>query len=125
MVRRAAELPQLSSVGLHVHIGSQLSSVGPIVEATRRVLELWDVLAVEGIRLRGLISVAGWALRIAPTTTRRGRDALAAGLRPLLAGREVELLVEPGRFLVGPAGVLLTTVTYREGGGRRAGFGGS
>jgi diaminopimelate decarboxylase len=112
MVRRAAELPQLSPVGLHVHIGSQLSSVGPILEATKRVLELWDVLAAEGIRLRELDVGGGLGIAYRPDDDLEGPDSLAESLKPLLAGREVELLVEPGRFLVGPAGVLLTTVTY-------------
>jgi diaminopimelate decarboxylase len=117
MVRRAAELPQLSPVGLHVHIGSQLSGVGPILEAARRVLELWDVLAAEGIRLRELDIGGGLGIAYRPEDNPEGPDALAAGLKPLLAGREVELLVEPGRFLVGPAGVLLTKVTYLKDAG--------
>jgi diaminopimelate decarboxylase len=54
MVRRAAGSAHLEAVGLHVHIGSQLQSVEPIVEATRRVLEIWDTLAGEGIKLREL-----------------------------------------------------------------------
>jgi diaminopimelate decarboxylase len=112
LLRQAARSSHLKPVGLHVHIGSQLSSVGPIVEATRRVLELWDALAAEGIRLRELDIGGGLGIHYRPKDNPEGPDALAAGLKPLLAGREIELLVEPGRFLVGPAGVLLTSVIY-------------
>jgi diaminopimelate decarboxylase len=120
MVRRAAGSAHLEAVGLHVHIGSQLQSVGPIVEATRRVLELWDVLAGEGIRLRELDIGGGLGIHYRPEDEPEGPEALAAGLRPLLEGREIELVIEPGRFLVGPAGALLTRVTYvKEAGDSR------
>lgn len=112
MVRRAAASPALNAVGLHIHIGSQLGKVQPILDATKRLLELWDTLAGEGIKLKELDIGGGLGIQYRPDEMPEGPEVLAAGLRSLLAGRALELVLEPGRFLVGPAGALLTSVTY-------------
>lgn len=112
MVRYSARSGHLRPVGLHVHIGSQLASVQPIAEAVRRVLQLWDMLAAEGIRLYDLDIGGGLGIAYRPTDNPEGPEELAALLRPLLRGRDLDLLLEPGRFIVGPAGALLTTVLY-------------
>jgi diaminopimelate decarboxylase len=112
LVRLASITPSLEPVGLHAHVGSQLLHVAPIIEAAARLLRLWDTLAGEGIRLRELDIGGGLGIPYYPEDAPEGPDVLAAGLRPLLAGRELDLVVEPGRYIVGPAGVLLTTVLY-------------
>ncbi|MGA7732065.1 MAG: diaminopimelate decarboxylase [Chloroflexia bacterium] len=112
IVRHASRSPYLRPVGLHVHIGSQLSSVQPIANAVRRVLQLWDLLAAEGIRLQDLDIGGGLGIPYRPGDNPEGPEALAAALGPLLKGRDLNLVVEPGRFIVGPAGALLTTVLY-------------
>jgi diaminopimelate decarboxylase len=114
MMRQAAADPYLQPVGLHTHIGSQLADIDPIIEATRRVLELWDTLAAEGIALRTLNIGGGLAIPYQPGDLPEGPAQLAAGLRPLLEGRKLELEVEPGRYLLGPCGVLLTRVLYSK-----------
>ena len=112
IMRRAASHEWLRPVGLHAHIGSQLTQVQPIIDSTRRLLDIWDTLAREGITLRELDVGGGLGIPYRPGDDPQGPDALADGLRSALAGRDIELVVEPGRYLVGPAGVLLTTVTY-------------
>lgn len=112
MVRRASTIPSLKPVGLHAHIGSQLPSVQPLIEATKRLLALWDVLAAEGIELHELDIGGGLGIPYRPEDRPEGPEVLAAGLRPLLNGRTLDLVIEPGRFIVGPAGALLTTVLY-------------
>ena len=114
MTRQAAADPYLQPVGLHTHIGSQLADIDPIIEATRRVLELWDTLAAEGIALRTLNIGGGLAIPYQPGDMPEGPAQLAAGLRPLLEGRNLELELEPGRYLLGPCGVLLTRVLYTK-----------
>jgi diaminopimelate decarboxylase len=114
MTRRAAADPYLQPVGLHTHIGSQLADIDPIIEATRRVLKLWDTLAAEGITLRTLNIGGGLAIPYRPGDMPQGPGQLAAGLRPLLEGRNLELELEPGRYLLGPCGVLLTRVLYSK-----------
>ncbi len=114
MMRHAAADPYLQPVGLHTHIGSQLADIDPIIEATRRVLELWDTLAEEGIALRTLNIGGGLAIPYRPGDMPQGPAQLAADLRPLLEGRNLELELEPGRYLLGPCGVLLTRVLYSK-----------
>jgi diaminopimelate decarboxylase len=119
LTRAAARSSHLRLTGLHVHIGSQLSSVQPIAEAVERVLELWDTLASEGIELRDLNIGGGLGIPYRPEDNPEGPEELAEALRPLLAGRDLHLFLEPGRFIVGPAGALLTTVLYvKEGQGQ-------
>lgn len=112
LTRAAACSPHLHPTGLHVHIGSQLSSVQPIAEAVERVLGLWDTLAAEGIALRDLNMGGGLGIPYRPEDNPEGPEELAEALRPLLAGRDLHLFLEPGRFIVGPAGALLTSVVY-------------
>jgi diaminopimelate decarboxylase len=88
--------------------------VRPIIEAVTVLLQLWDQLASEGIELSDLDIGGGLGIPYGPEDHPEGPDALAAGLRPLLAGRKLNLALEPGRFLVGPAGTLLTTVLYTK-----------
>jgi diaminopimelate decarboxylase len=114
LVRHASRSGHLQPVGLHVHIGSQLSSVQPIAGAVSRVLQLWDQLASEGIRLRDLDIGGGLGISYRPGDTPDGPEELAIALRPLLNGRSLNLVVEPGRFIAGPAGALLTTVLYTK-----------
>lgn len=125
LMRRAAALPSLQPVGLHAHVGSQLPRIAPVVEAAARLLKLWDLLATEGIHLRELDIGGGLGIPYRPGEQPEGPEELAAALRPLLSGRALDLVLEPGRFLVGPAGVLLTRVNYvkqaeGEGGQTRA-----
>lgn len=112
MIRHAARSQYLRPVGLHVHIGSQLPGVQPIVEGVRRVLQLWDLLAADGIRLHDLDIGGGLGIPYRPDDNPEGPEELAEALRSLLKGRSLDLLLEPGRFIVGPAGALLTTVLY-------------
>lgn len=112
MIRWAAAVPALAPVGLHAHIGSQLQRVQPVLAAVERLLELWDALAAEGIELAELDIGGGLGIQYRPEEEPEGPEELAAGLRPLLSGRKLHLILEPGRFLVGPAGALITRVTY-------------
>jgi diaminopimelate decarboxylase len=114
MIRWAVATPSLSPVGLHAHIGSQLQRVQPILAAVERLLELWDALAAEGIRLTELDIGGGLGIQYRPEEQPEGPEELAAGLRPMLSGRKLHLVLEPGRFIVGPAGVLITSVTYTK-----------
>jgi diaminopimelate decarboxylase len=111
-IHQAAAHPALRPIGLHAHVGSQLLQVQPIIDATARLLDLWDALAAEGIVLHELDIGGGLGIAYRPEDAPEGPTALAAGLRPLRAGRTLDLVLEPGRFLAGPAGVLLTTVSY-------------
>ena len=107
----AATLPHLEIIGVDCHIGSQLTHVTPFVDALARVLALLDRLAARGINIQHLDLGGGLGIRYRDELPPEPRDYLA----PILAAlgdRDVEILLEPGRAIVGNAGVLLTRVEY-------------
>lgn len=111
--RRAAELPHVDVLGMDCHIGSQLIDLSPMVEACERLLALLDRLAAQGIVLQHLDLGGGIGIVYDPKQDAEPDiAAYAAAVRRLLDGRDLELILEPGRSLVGNAGVLLTRVEY-------------
>jgi diaminopimelate decarboxylase len=111
----AATLKGVEVVGVHHHIGSQLTEVQPFVEAMARVLELVDRLNDHGIPIRYLDMGGGLGIPYQneePPSPREMADAVL----PLLRGRNVTLILEPGRVLVGNAGILVTKVLYTKEG---------
>lgn len=114
---RAASLPGVALEGASCHIGSQLLDVAPLVEAAERMGALVERLRGKGITLRFLDLGGGLGVPY-----RRGEPwpdvgAYLAAVRDLAARLGVELLLEPGRFIAGPAGALLSRVLYRKAGG--------
>ena len=116
--RRAAELPNLDVIGIDCHIGSQLTDSTPLIDALDRLLVLVDQLGEDGIRLRHVDIGGGLGIRYADETP-PDLQQYADAIRERLAGRDLALLMEPGRSLVGNAGVLLTRIEYlKEGDGK-------
>lgn len=119
LYRWARERPGLRAVGIDVHIGSQILEAEPYERAAARVLELVAALADEGIDLDVLDLGGGFGLPPDDGTEDEPViHAVARRLRPLVEGTGLRLVLEPGRFVVGEAGVLLTRVEYvkRTGG---------
>jgi diaminopimelate decarboxylase len=114
----ARRLAGIELVGLHLHIGSQILSLAPFEAAYRRGFELMRALAAAGIPLRRLDLGGGFGVpyRAEPALDLGGYAAL---IRSLTAGLDLELVFEPGRFLVAEAGVLLSRVLYVKEGGER------
>ena len=118
LYRRAAQLPSVAVRGIDMHIGSQITELAPYREAATRMLALVDELAAEGIALDHIDLGGGLGIRYrdeAPVTI----AAYAAMVRTLFGKRRERLLFEPGRRLVGNAGVLLTRVRVVKPGGSR------
>ena len=109
--RRAASLPNLRVTGIDCHIGSQILDTAPLDEALDRVLELVDALQREGIHLGHVDLGGGFGIRYRDETPPDIR-AYCERLRERFAGRGRQVLLEPGRAIVGAAGVLLTRVEY-------------
>lgn len=109
LYRRARDLPNLQIRGIACHIGSQLLDPQPAADAAAKVLELVDALATEGIRFEHIDLGGGMGIRYRDENVLSVEDYLAPMLARL-AGRPEMLLVEPGRSLVGNAGLLLTRV---------------
>jgi diaminopimelate decarboxylase len=115
LYRLAASLPNLKITGIDCHIGSQLTDLSPLADAADRVLALVDTLTRDGITLHHIDLGGGVGIRyrdeIPPDLAAYGR-VLAARFK----GRHEKLLLEPGRSLVGNAGLLLTRVEYLKPG---------
>lgn len=116
---RAAQHPALEPIGISFHVGSQLLDTGPVLAAAERAVELWRELEAAGIDLRDLD--AGGGLGIAyDGGADADVDAYAAALSRLARGLGARLVLEPGRWLVGPVGTFVTRVLYvKDAPGRR------
>ncbi|MBV8657777.1 MAG: diaminopimelate decarboxylase [Burkholderiales bacterium] len=113
--RKAAGLPGLRVVGIDCHIGSQLTELSPFLDALDRLLVLIDQLAGEGIVLEHVDLGGGLGIRYEDEVPPRVDD-YAEAVRLRLADRKLKVVLEPGRSLVGNAGVLLTRVEYLKPG---------
>lgn len=117
--RQAARLAGIEVVGIHMHIGSQLTKVAPIADSLTRLAELVEALRRDGIGLRYLDVGGGLGIRYREETPPTPAEYVGA-LRPILDRLGLTVILEPGRSIVGNAGALLTRVLYRKGSdGRR------
>ena len=108
---RAAQLPNLEVVGVDCHIGSQLTTLEPFIDALDRLLALIDRLGDCGIYLRHIDLGGGLGVRYRDEEPPLAGDYIKA-VRERLDGRDLALVFEPGRYIVANAGVLLTQVEY-------------
>jgi len=118
LYREAARLPQIEVIGIDCHIGSNLVDYTPLIEALDKILVQVDRLAAEGIVLRHLDLGGGLGIRYRDETP----PDVAAYMREVFARvgrRKLKLLFEPGRNLVGNAGLLLTRIEYIKPGAAR------
>lgn len=111
LYRRAQADEYLSVHGIDCHIGSQIGTIDPLIDALRNLLELTDRLSAEGIRLEHVDVGGGLGIRYGDEEE-LDVEAYGAALCELLRGRELKLLLEPGRYLVGNGGVLLTRTRF-------------
>lgn len=109
--QHAASLPHLDVVGIDCHIGSQLTELAPFLDALDKVLELITALQQQGIHLHHLDLGGGLGIRYQDETPPAVGDYIAS-LRQRMASTGLQLILEPGRSLVGNAGLLLTRVEY-------------
>jgi len=115
---RAAQMAGIEIVGIGCHIGSQLTHAAPFAEAAQRIAALADRLERSGIRLRHIDLGGGFGIRYRDETP-QPIAAFLDGALGVLAGRRETLIVDPGRSIVGNAGVLLTRVEHVKPGAAR------
>ena len=116
---RAVRMPDLEVVGIGCHIGSLLLDAAPYVAAAERLMVLVDRLEAAGVRLRHIDLGGGIGIRYKEESP----EPIAAFVRGALAAlgrRGHKLIVDPGRSIVGNAGVLLTRVEYVKPGNTRS-----
>lgn len=115
LFRRAHEAQNLKVSGIDCHIGSQLTELAPLADAARKVVELVDQLAEDGIHVEHIDFGGGLGIRYtdeSPPTA----DQFVRMLVDAVGQRPQTILIEPGRSLVGNAGLLLTRVEYLKHG---------
>ncbi|MFD4836150.1 diaminopimelate decarboxylase [Achromobacter sp. NPDC058515] len=112
--RTAQSLPNLDIVGVDCHIGSQLTDISPYFDALEKLLDLVEKLDQAGIKIAHLDLGGGLGIRYTDETPPSPKDLLDRVFDRLNARGQghLQLVLEPGRSLVGNAGVLLTTVQY-------------
>ncbi|MBC7781595.1 MAG: diaminopimelate decarboxylase [Proteobacteria bacterium] len=115
LYRKARACAHLRIVGIDCHIGSQITEIGPYTDALARVLELVDQLADEGIALEHLDLGGGLGIRYRDESP-PSIDAYAQALARVYGARPQRLMFEPGRILVGNAGLLLARIEYLKPG---------
>jgi diaminopimelate decarboxylase len=111
---RARKYENLSLEGVSCHIGSQLMNSAPVMEAVDRVLNLIDRLREKGFNIRHADLGGGLGVAYKPEESTPDIAAFIGQMCDRLKGRDLHAMIEPGRSIVGPAGVLLTRVLYRK-----------
>lgn len=118
LYRQAAELKHVVVRGIDIHIGSQITDLEPHVEAAAKAFALVDRLAADGIRIEHIDVGGGLGIRYRDEQIIDPMDYARAIVR-LRGERPLKLVLEPGRFLVGNAGILLTRVGCLKPGAAR------
>lgn len=114
----AQRLPGVEPVGLHMHIGSQITDVSSFEAAYERGVKLFREQRAAGVPLRRLDLGGGFGVRY-DTEERLPPDELARLVRRVTEGLDAEIWLEPGRFLVAEAGLLVASVVYVKDTGER------
>lgn len=118
LYRQARTLSHVDICGIDCHIGSQLLDPAPAGEAAARIIELADALAADGMPLKHIDLGGGMGIRYRDEAIPSTAEYLAPLLRHM-QGRPERLLLEPGRSLVGNAGLLLTRIEYLKPGSEK------
>jgi diaminopimelate decarboxylase len=113
LYRQAAGLAGIEVVGMHMHIGSQLTKVTPVADSLARLAELVEGLRVDGIGLTYVDVGGGLGIQYRDETPPEPGEYVRT-LQPTLGQLGLTVLLEPGRSIVGNAGTLLTRVIYRK-----------
>lgn len=113
--KMASSLSHIDVVGVHAHIGSQLTDVTPFVDSLKKVVALIDTLKNHGINIRYLNIGGGLGITYSDEKPPLPQD-LAHAISPLVKGLGLTLVMEPGRVIVGNAGILITKALYEKAG---------
>jgi diaminopimelate decarboxylase len=114
----AGKLPHIDVVGVHSHIGSQLTQVTPFVDALKKAIGLIQTLQAKGFNIQYLNIGGGLGITYSDETPPHPKE-LAAAISPLLQTVSCQIIMEPGRSIVGNAGILVTKVLYNKDGANK------
>ena len=108
---RARIFSNLKLIGLHIHIGSQITQRGPFVKAIKKTLILIRRLRQKGVRLK-YFNIGGGLGIIYRSEWPQSAGEFARAVLPLLKKTKLKIILEPGRFIAGNSGILVTKVVY-------------
>ncbi len=114
----AKALPNVEIVGVHQHIGSQITEVQPFIDALEKVVAFVKELRSAGIGIKYIDIGGGLGITYKDETPPLPRD-LASAIQPLLKESGCTLVLEPGRAIVGNAGILVTRAVYHKNSGEK------
>ena len=114
----AGKLPHIKVVGVHSHIGSQLTQVTPFVDALKKAIALIQTLQAKGVHIQYLNIGGGLGITYSDETPPHPKE-LAEAISPLLQTVSSQIIMEPGRSIVGNAGILVTKVLYNKDGANK------
>jgi diaminopimelate decarboxylase len=109
----AQELQHIEIMGIHKHIGSQITKLSPFVDAFKKVVELYDLLQKNNIAIPYIDMGGGLGISYHEETPPEPRE-LAQHILPVINGRPFTLILEPGRAIVGNAGIFVAKTLYRK-----------
>jgi diaminopimelate decarboxylase len=109
LARRGRSLAGVAIVGLHSHVGSQIVDLEPLTRAAGALVELSQALAREGIRIEHLDLGGGLGVSYDGRAVPSAQD-YAGALLPIVRSSGLQIILEPGRHIIAPAGVLITRV---------------
>src|SRR6478672_2479647 len=112
-------LKNLRVGGLHLHIGSPVYEIQPYVDAVKKIVALIDRLTEKGHRIEWFDVGGGFGVNYERPDQAKPVTEHAKALVPLLAGKPYRIAFEPGRYIAGNAGIILTKVLYRKQGGEK------
>ncbi len=109
--RKAMTLPAIKACAIHMHIGSQIVETGPYQQAMGKILPVIQKLRDMKVPLE-ILDIGGGLGIVYKEETPSTAEAFAKAVLPLIQGLKLKILIEPGRFIAGNAGALLTKVLY-------------
>ncbi len=115
----ARKLKNIEVVGIHCHIGSQILDISPYIEAVEKVLDLYKYLTREGFDIKYVDIGGGLGIKYRPDQSNAEPQDLADAIRPYIREFDAQLILEPGRSVVGNAGILLTQVQFLKDKGHK------
>ena len=116
LLKSQSRYPHLKINGLHIHIGSQITTKGPFIKAIKKILGFIAELRCDGVHLEYLDIGGGLGIIYKDEQPQSAQD-FARAVLPYLAKTGLKIIMEPGRFIVGNAGILVTKVLYLKDNG--------
>jgi diaminopimelate decarboxylase len=113
LYRVAKGFSSIEVIGIHKHIGSQIVKVSPFVDAIEKIIALYDGFIAEGIPIRYIDMGGGLGITYSDEAP-PDPVSLAKAIVPLIQNRNITLILEPGRSIVGNAGIFVSKVLYRK-----------